>query len=61
MTLRFDDKHSPETSGPRGWELQLIEQLFGIVAVFAAFITLNPVVEALLRSDESPNDFYQNH
>ena len=49
MTLRFDDKHSPETSGPRGWELQLIEQLFGIVAVFAAFITLNPVVEALLR------------
>lgn len=39
----------PGRPGLRWWRLQLIKQLFGVFALFAAFITLNPVVEALLR------------
>ena len=49
MTSPSDDNLTARKVRAAWWRLQLIEQLFGVFALFAAFITLNPVVETLLR------------
>lgn len=47
LSMNVDDKPARNF---RTAELQLVKQLLAFVAVFAAFITLNFTVEALLRS-----------